>query len=71
MPADINHQVLRALHRHGPGLEKKDVGGYKAEALSELWLRDVETTAWRVLYATRKRDTWEEQQEFRNGWKLS
>jgi len=98
MPANINHQVLRALRGDGAGLadqlltavsemnsgqraaaaivigeglEEKNLSGYKTEVLGELWLRDVETTAWRVLYATRKPDTWEDQQEFRDGWKLS
>ncbi|WP_351233826.1 hypothetical protein [Streptomyces sp. NPDC002133] len=37
--------------------------------LGELWLRDVDITAWRLLYADRTRPTWESQTAFRNGWK--
>lgn len=98
MPANIDHQVLRALRGDGggladqlltavsemtpeeraaaavvigEGLEEKGLGGYKSAVLGDLWLRDVEATAWRMLYAARKRYTSEDQREFREGWKLA
>ncbi|WP_369149163.1 hypothetical protein [Streptomyces sp. R44] len=35
----------------------------------ELWLRDVQLTSWRILYAARGSFTWEQREAFRNGWK--
>ncbi|MGW1551843.1 hypothetical protein [Streptomyces sp. NPDC002346] len=95
LPANINHQVLRALSGDGVGLadqfltavsemdageriaaalllgealEARDLSGYKPALLGELWLRDAETTAWKVLYAARKRTTYDDQAEFQRGW---
>ncbi|MFF4741257.1 hypothetical protein ACFY2W_36050 [Streptomyces sp. NPDC001262] len=54
----------------GQGLEgERHVTGYSVELLGELWLRDIEMTAWRVLYASSQRPTWEAQAKFREGWK--
>jgi hypothetical protein len=54
----------------GDGLtETVDLGGYPDEVIGELWLRDVELTAWRVLYADRRPTGWEERQQFQDAWK--
>ncbi|MEU0162261.1 hypothetical protein ABZ154_26375 [Streptomyces sp. NPDC006261] len=42
--------------------------GYEAGYVGELWLREVESTAWQVLYAYDS-GTWEEHQEFLQAWK--
>ncbi|MET7717235.1 hypothetical protein [Streptomyces sp. NPDC005407] len=46
-----------------------DLPGHEGPALGELWLRDAEITAWRLLYAERNHFTRESQSAFRDGWK--
>ncbi|MEU9125100.1 hypothetical protein AB0C96_35585 [Streptomyces sp. NPDC048506] len=41
----------------------------QAEGNGELWLRDIQLTAWRVLYAASTPLGWEERMAFREGWK--
>lgn len=51
--------------------ESSDIGGSKhTKRYGELWLRDVELTAWRVLYAARRGQAGpEERDAFREAWK--
>ncbi|AJC62057.1 hypothetical protein [Streptomyces sp. 769] len=65
-----DQQRSAAVEVIGDGLlESIDIARYKAARLGELWLRDVEMTAWRVLYADRTPDSWEAQEKFRKAWK--
>ncbi|MER6522570.1 hypothetical protein ABT246_37785 [Streptomyces sp. NPDC001553] len=54
----------------GQALEENGVSGYKQVKLGEWWLRDAEATAWRVVYASQKRSSVDDQSDFREGWRL-
>ncbi|MGW1870914.1 hypothetical protein ACWCPS_35915 [Streptomyces mauvecolor] len=54
----------------GEALEGEGMWESSRGWLGEMWLQDVERTAWRILYARRENaeDTLEAQEKFRNGW---
>ncbi|MFH9371162.1 hypothetical protein ACH4K8_36490 [Streptomyces anulatus] len=45
------------------------LSGYETGYVGELWLREVESAAWQILHAYSGRSTWDDQQEFLQGWK--
>ncbi|MDV9186847.1 hypothetical protein R6L23_01120 [Streptomyces sp. SR27] len=53
----------------GEVLEERVAGPFTLRQRGELWLRDVQLTSWRVLYAAPGPFTWEQREAFRNGWK--
>ena len=50
-------------------VETQDMVGCKARHLGELWLRDLELTAWRVLHADRVRLDLARREAFSEAWK--
>ncbi|WP_405392431.1 hypothetical protein OG596_34245 [Streptomyces sp. NBC_01102] len=52
----------------GEAISTDFLRGYEAGYVGELWLREVESAAWQVLYAYDS-GTWEEHQEFLQAWK--
>ncbi|MYV92499.1 hypothetical protein GT350_20065 [Streptomyces sp. SID1034] len=49
-------------------VESDDLADLKAEVIGELWLRDLELTAWRVLHAARSSDDPAGRQAFLDAW---
>ncbi|MER6522566.1 hypothetical protein ABT246_37765 [Streptomyces sp. NPDC001553] len=52
-------------------LKEVEVTGFPAERIGEWWLSDVESTAWRVLHATKKTVQVADQKDFEAGWRDS
>lgn len=52
----------------GEAIGTEFLSGYEAGYVGELWLREVESAAWQVLYAYGS-GTWEAHQEFLQAWK--
>lgn len=53
----------------GEALDERVALAIEPARCGELWLRDVQLTAWRVMYAARGSFTWEEREAFSEGWK--
>lgn len=49
--------------------ETADLSGFKTHIVGSLWLRDLEITAWRVLFADRQQTGPAEREAFHDVWK--
>lgn len=66
---DADQRTATAALISGHLADNGDLTPLEGPGLGELWLRDAEMTAWRLLHADRRTATWQAQTAFRDGWK--
>ncbi|MFJ3205869.1 hypothetical protein [Streptomyces sp. NPDC086989] len=69
--AEMDSERRAAAAKVIGGVLQEGLFGFPVWQLGQWWLRDVEETSWRVVYADRKRVTLDEQREFEEGWRTS